>query len=634
MGGDVHLKLLILDIECDGLDPTRVWVACTKDYQTGERRTWLEPDKNGTGDFLKYIRGYTLVAHNGLGYDIPVLNRLLNAKLPLRSVLDTLVLSRLANSWDYSSHSLGDWGERLGYEKFQYTDWSALSTEMVEYCVRDVEITEQILKKLEPWWNDESQRKAIRLELDSAIICEDLQRIGFPFNVEEARELITNLDGNLDALRTSFQLLFPPRPVKVKEVVPKLTRRGTISRVPFSFLGDTSPEEAGYVEGQPFSLIQFQEFDPSSTKQRIDALWSLGWRPTDKTDGHIKAIKEGNTERIKSHYGRYGWKVNDTNLSTLPRNAPEAAKRLVEWLVLSSRKSTLESWIGEYNENTGRIHGKFNHIGAWTHRKSHSGPNMANIPAVPEAPKGREPTAIESIGLELNPRMRGLWRASPGKVLVGCDAEGIQLRILAHYVNDEAYTKAIVDGRKEDESDIHSVNRRLLGLPSITRDHAKTFIYAWILGASVSKVADILDCNNGEARRAVDTFLRSVPGLKRLRDEEIRRDVEQGFFIGLDGRYVKCDSDHLMLAGYLQNGESIIMKVANRLWRNQLEKEGIWYEQVNDVHDEWQTQCDASNADRVGEIQTASIRQAGIDLGLRCRLDGKYKVGRNWAETH
>ena len=116
----------------------------------------------------------------------------------------------------------------------------------------------------------------------------------------------------------------------------------------------------------------------------------------------------------------------------------------------------------------------------------------------------------------------------------------------------------------------------------------------------------------------------------------IPEDGERGFFWGLDGRPVMCDSEHLMLAGYLQNGETIVMKYANWLWREQLRKEKIPFRQMAYVHDEWQTETvdDDDVVKFVKEVQANSIVQAGIDLGVKCPLAGKAVDGYNWAECH
>jgi DNA polymerase I-like protein with 3'-5' exonuclease and polymerase domains len=91
-----------------------------------------------------------------------------------------------------------------------------------------------------------------------------------------------------------------------------------------------------------------------------------------------------------------------------------------------------------------------------------------------------------------------------------------------------------------------------------------------------------------------------------------------------------------MLAGYLQNGESVVMKHANRLWRQWADEAGINYKQVNDVHDEWQTEVKGSRdeAEALAELQQRSIEQTGRDLNVYCPLAGSSSIGKNWYETH
>src|SRR5690606_27859221 len=125
-----------------------------------------------------------------------------------------------------------------------------------------------------------------------------------------------------------------------------------------------------------------------------------------------------------------------------------------------------------------------------------------------------------------------LWRARPGHRLIGTDADGLQMRIFAHYVNDEELINALIRGSKEDKTDIHSVHERKLGQPCKSRDAAKTFIYAWLLGAGLGKVSEILECSMAEARSAVESFIKSYPLLSWLKKEQIPADASRGYFVG------------------------------------------------------------------------------------------------------
>jgi len=339
-----------------------------------------------------------------------------------------------------------------------------------------------------------------------------------------------------------------------------------------------------------------------------------------------------NDEEKKVHYKHYGWKCNEDNLKTLPTSAPEAAKSLAQWLTLEGRRSSLQEWVNCCGDD-GRIHGKFWHIGAWTQRMSHSSPNQANIPSVFV---GTPTTPVEEIKARYDPHLRALFEADDDAYLVGCDADGIQLRILAHYMESSVYRDAILSGDKALGTDIHSTNQKALGSVCKTRDDAKTFIYAWVLGASVPKIASILGCSIPQASAAVNAFLDSLPELRRLKSIVIPTYVARGGFTGLDGRFVPCTSQHLMLAGMLQSAEATIMKHANVMWRQSLTKAGIKYKQVDFVHDEWQTVVYGSYAaaEAAGRLQAKSIELTSNKLGMFCPVSGSYVIGKNWKETH
>lgn len=337
------------------------------------------------------------------------------------------------------------------------------------------------------------------------------------------------------------------------------------------------------------------------------------------------------TKEKDEYYERYGWRTSEDNLKTLPASAPQAAKDLAQWLTLEGRRSSLAEWIAQADK--GRIHGKCWHIGAWTHRCSHSSPNLANIPAI----LGRDPeTPVEEIKARYDHKLRELFEADPHAWLVGCDADGIQLRILAHLMKSEDYRDAILAGDKSKGTDIHSLNRNALGTVCKDRDDAKTFIYAWILGAGIPKIASILGCSVAQARHAVDSFLASLPELKRLKESEIPVMAARGGFTGLDGRWVECTSQHLMLAGLLQNSEAVIMKHANVLWQKELAFKGYNFKQVNFVHDEWQTVVFGTEeeAEAVGRIQARALETTGKNLKMFIPITGSYRCGRNWKETH
>jgi len=203
-------------------------------------------------------------------------------------------------------------------------------------------------------------------------------------------------------------------------------------------------------------------------------------------------------------------------------------------------------------------------------------------------------------------------------------------------MKSQDYVDAICTGRKENETDIHNLNRKALGLEHVTRDMAKTFIYAFLLGAGVGKVSQILKTNTKIASDSIENFLDTISGLRYLKETEIPKHAQAGYFIGLDGRRVPVPSLHKTLAGMLQSGESTIMKHATLIWTKQLDELGISYKLVTWPHDEWQTEVMGSreDAETVGRVQREAIEEAGRRLNLFCPLAGSTDIGRNWADTH
>jgi DNA polymerase I len=331
-------------------------------------------------------------------------------------------------------------------------------------------------------------------------------------------------------------------------------------------------------------------------------------------------------------FAKYGWSLTEANLNTLPDDAPEGAKNLATWLTLEGRRSSLVEWLGHVRDD-GRIHGRFTHIGAWTGRMAHSAPNQANIPA---AFHGDPKTAVEQVKAKYDGPMRGLWKVDKGNWLVGTDASGIQLRILAHLMKSDAYVQAIVSGKKEDESDIHHLNRKALGFKHVTRDMAKTFIYAYLLGAGVGKVAEILKVNQRDAADAMDNFTQNIEGLHELKHKVIPYVAKRGWFRGLDGRKVPVPSEHKTLAGMLQSGESVVVKHWCLDWVQKARAEGIKFKLIDIVHDETQTEVMSGreDAERLVKIQAQSMVDTGVKLGVYCPLAAESEVGLTWAETH
>lgn len=328
-------------------------------------------------------------------------------------------------------------------------------------------------------------------------------------------------------------------------------------------------------------------FNLASRKQIADRLMTLGWKPEKRTEKGQPIVDETTLEQI---------------------DIPQA-KLIAEYLMLQKRVGLIDSWL-KHVKDDGRVHGGIITNGAVTGRMTHRNPNMGQIPSV------KKPYGVEC---------RSLWTVEDGNVLVGADLSGIELRCLAHYMQDDDYTQELIDG------DIHTKNQQAAGLP--TRDNAKTFIYATLYGAGPAKIGSIVGGGAKEGQRLLDNFMKGTPSLAGLLSK-VKRIAEKGYVPGLDGRRIVVRSEHAALNSLLQSCGAIIAKQwcieAHKMFKDQ----GIPVKQVAFVHDEIQLETPKEHGDAVASIMVESARKAGETLNFRVRVDAEAKIGLTWYDTH
>lgn len=329
-------------------------------------------------------------------------------------------------------------------------------------------------------------------------------------------------------------------------------------------------------------------FNVGSRQQIAKRLQSLGWKPEKKTEkGQVI--------------------IDESVLEALPY--PEA-KEIARYLLLQKRISQAESWL-DAMQTDGRVHGKVITNGAITGRMTHHSPNMAQVP---------------NSGAVYGPECRSLWTVEKGYKLVGIDASGLELRMLAHYMKDDDYTNEVVSG------DVHTANQIAAGLE--TRNQAKTFIYAFLYGAGATKIGKITGGGAAEGQKLIDRFLSNTPKLKTLKETVLTIYQSKGSLPSLDGRRLQVRSEHSALNTLLQGAGAVVMKQALVLLNEKLVKGKYDYRFVANVHDEWQIEVREDQAEEVGKLGVQAIEEAGIVLKMRCPLTGEYKTGYTWEQTH
>ena len=528
-----------------------------------------------------------IIGHNIMAFDLPALAKLSGFKATCK-VTDTLLLSRLIfpdlRNDEFQlinggfpkelvgSHSLKAWGYRLNIHKGDTPNFTEFSEEMLKYCEQDVRVTVRLYDHLGV---HSEECMAHELEHQFAEIIRKQERTGFRIDIHAAEKLHSSL------LREKLEIESQMRQVFPDKIIERVSEKTGKKLKP-----------------------KLEEFNPGSRTQIAERLIEkYGWQPTEMTpDGRPR--------------------VDEAVLESL--DYPEA-KLLAKYLTCIKRLGQLadgdNAWLKLHIN--GRLHGRVNTNGAVTGRCTHSFPNMAQVPT--------------------DPAYRSLFIPNTGTVLVGADASGLELRCLAHFLgryDKGEYAKKVIS------CDIHWENAKAFGLapqqqqdkanPSHkqARNQAKGGIYALIYGAADTKLGLVLGGDAKKGKKSRGNFYTAVPAFQKLKDDVERIVATKGQLKGIDGRVLPIRSAHAALNTLLQSAGAVIMKKACVLAHREYTEKNIPVAQVAAVHDEYQLMCFPQHADEVGKIMVSAIQKAGAAFGFRCPLDGEYRVGKNWAETH
>ena len=574
-------RQLIVDIETTELPVTKVWMIGSLN-EAGEVRNFHYPFN--VEEIQEWFDQYDhIIGHNIIDFDAVYLENIIGVSLAGSKVIDTLILSRLDNPQREGGHSLKSWGKRIGLYKGEHNDFTKYSKEMEEYCIQDLKITQKVFEILS---SNLQSFGDTSIDLESkvqSIITRQVQH-GWLLDTAKCWELVGKLKERKIEIEEEVHDKFIPLASFVKEVTPKYKKNKELSNVGLKFLGSSWQCVVG-----PLSHIEFTEFNLGSRKQIARYLQYFGWKP--------------------KKYTEKGHPIVDEKILSAVKNIPEA-QLIAEYLLIQKRIAQVTSWIEARNEQDGRVHGYVNTIGAITGRMTHNSPNLAQVPSS-YSPYGAE--------------CRQCWTVPSGYKLVGVDASGLELRMLAHYMNDKEYTNEIING------DVHTANQKAAGLA--TRDAAKTFIYAFLYGAGDGKIGSIVGGTASDGARLKALFLKNTPAIRNLR-ERVSRAALRGYLKGIDGRKLIIRSGHAALNTLLQSAGAIIMKKALTLLDNHATISNIQYQFVGNIHDEFQIEVVEKDAKKLGWLAVECIKAAGLEFNLNCPLDGEYKVGNSWAETH
>lgn len=607
-------KYIAIDIEGDGLPSKVVWCLTAKNVGTGEETRLRDYNEIRIWQEQESSKGCTFIAHNGISYDFLTLNQLLSTKLTMNNVIDTLVLSQVYSPSLPGGHALEDWGVRLKFPKGEWKDFSKYSPEMEEYCMNDTRLLVLVFKSLvQRMRAADFSEQGIEIEHRSWELIRRQKKNGFAFNFEEATKLYAKLRGIENDIGQSVYEYWPPRLECVWTGAKARKADGSHSS---NYLRHVAQylDVRERADGK-YDCFDYVYINLGSPSQRVQKLVELGWEPREFTKPST-THKEGQPQPLKKG------KLSPSLEEFVTENDIPEARLLAKWIEINARANMINTWMEAYNAETKCIHGSL-----WlanTLRYRHSAPNTANIPAV--RVDGDNPILGED-GV-FTYESRDLWTVrSPDRVLVGVDAKGIQLRVLAHYLNNKKFTEAILS------EDPHEANRQNFNLPS--RPLTKTITYAVLMGSGDALTAATAKISVKEAKEIKRMFFSSVPELPqliaRLKDEAERT----GRIKLCDGTPIIVKHPHMVIPYLLQGDESRIMKAAAIEADKHIRRRKLDVLKVGDIHDEWQNDVLRAHSEEFAEdVCPRSFRAAGVLFNYNLPIDCSAKIGLTWACTH
>lgn len=603
------LPPLIIDIETDGLLDTMTKIHCgvVHDMLTDMTHRFEPDDIDDMVDFIQRSE-QPLCGHNIIAFDIPAIQKLYPSFVPKALPVDTKVWSQLVTpdvmglsytlrrEWLsrtppdlLNKHSLKAWGYRLGILKGTSPDttWQSYTPEMLEYCAQDVVVTKALFRELEYWTTSDS---AVELEMQVSMILVLQEQEGIRFDKAAAERLAATLLDERDKLIHEVRKHPTFTPVLTKEFVAKVGNK-----------------KLGRTKGDLVRV--FSDYNPGSTAHLILKLKeAYGWEPEVMT-------KKGNPQ------------MDDEILKDLAQVYPEVElirKYNTCTKILSYVSTGEQSWLNHVTAE-GKIHGNVQGCGAGTRRMTHNSPNLGQVPSV-KAYLGKE--------------CRELFLPPEGYVMVGIDADQLELRTLSHFMypfDNGVYAHAAVHGSKENKDDIHWVNAKAF---RVDRDTGKTVFYCSIYGGGREKKGRIITKswdkvrNMKEGARIERAMATGLPALGDLREDILKALNKRKYLMDLDGQMFRIRSEHSALNELNQRTGAILMKRAEVYLHNKLVELGVDFKWLLHVHDEWQIAARPAGVEVVLRTAREAFAYSTAYYSMRCPITGDGKAGNNWKETH
>ena len=317
-----------------------------------------------------------------------------------------------------------------------------------------------------------------------------------------------------------------------------------------------------------------------------------------------------------------GWSTNADVLEKL-KDHPLVADVLT-YRQYAKLKSTYADGLLKVIDPDGRIRTSFQMTVTATGRLSSTEPNLQNIPT----------------RTELGSKMREMFVAAPGHVLVDADYSQIELRLLAHISGDTAMQQAFLSGE-----DFHTVTAaRVFHVPQdqVThqmRSRAKAVNFGIVYGISAFSLSQDIGVTVQEAKEYMDRYFATYTGVKQYMTDVVDKAREQGYVETLWHRRralpelkssnfnMRSFGERVALNMPIQGTAADIIKLAMVRVHSRLAREGLEARLIMQVHDELIVECPEEEAPRVEALLQQEMQ--GV-AELSVPLLAEAHTGRNW----
>ncbi len=318
-----------------------------------------------------------------------------------------------------------------------------------------------------------------------------------------------------------------------------------------------------------------------------------------------------------------------TAADVLEKLAPDypIVSDILEYRQLAKLKSTYADGLSNFISEDGRIHGKFHQTITATGRISSTDPNLQNIP----------------IRMELGRLIRKVFVPDDGYVFLDADYSQIELRVLAHFSNDEDLIQAY-----QDAQDIHTITASKVfhiapeDVTPLLRRNAKAVNFGIVYGISSFGLSQNLSITRKEAQDYIEQYFQTYPGIKKFLDGAVADAKKNGYVTTMFGRRrpmpelkssnfaQRSFGERVAMNAPIQGTAADIIKIAMNRVNTCLRSRNMKSRLILQVHDELLVETAVDELDEVREIMVREMQNAAK---LRVRLEVDIHDGKNWYEA-